>query len=185
MPIQEHEKLGRRVNPDQSGEYEWKSYCKIWINNVGHHKPTIGQCNAAGWMREIPTDYDPSIQKLSDRTDNGVIITRKIVDLNDEEIQLYKNKLISYTKLIAYDKIVAIIPEWKQRNKTARATELQEIRHEAGVLTVDEQEELNNIRSIFEDQVTPIRAASDLIEIEINDGKISTEEEIENHILWP
>lgn len=98
-----------------------------------------------------------------------------------------KDLKIAEAKAEAHKRIVAIIPEWKQRNYTARAVQLLRAQ-DAAPLTVPEITELDAIENIFTNQVKPIRDASDVIEAEIN-AKLAVHTtlaiDIENHVEWP
>lgn len=195
MTIEKGTQIGRRNGPQVDGVqgYDWFKYCTnelFSIVGVGHHKPTIEQMLDAGCMVVVPTIYDPSTHKLvlDSFSDDGISIWQNTVALTAEEIITattnLKSSLVAYTKAMANRLIVDIIPEWKQRNASARAIELQEIRHEAGELSYDEAAELLMIREIFTDTVKPLRSASDVIEVEIESGLITTTEQIDNYIAW-
>lgn len=195
MIIKEGTRIGRRNGPEVDGlqGYNWFIYCSNDLANIvqsGNHKPTTEQLLEAGCMVVVSTDYDQATHRLvpDDFSDNGVEIKQNIIALTADEITTattdHKSSLIAYTKTMANRLIVAIIPEWKQRNASARAIELQEIRHEAGVLSYDEAAELLLIREIFTDEVKPLRSTSDDIEAEIGSGAITTTEQIDNHVAW-
>ncbi len=63
----------------------------------------------------------------------------------------------------AYRRIVALAPEWKQRNMTARGLELTRKELAGGTLTAAEQAEAAAITAAW-DAVKAIRAASDVLE---------------------
>ena len=66
-------------------------------------------------------------------------------------------------KAEAYRRIIRIIPEWKQRNLTARAAELAMKVAAGGTLTAAEQGEWDAGQVIW-DKIKAVRAASDTIE---------------------
>lgn len=91
------------------------------------------------------------------------------------------------TKKEAYKKIINILPEWKQRNYTAKSVELTEKKVDGIVLTQEESNILNTIKIKWA-LIQEIRAASDEIEIQINNVSIIEDIEaydIENNALWP
>jgi len=90
------------------------------------------------------------------------------------------------TKEEAYKRIVDILPEWKQRNYTAKSVELTEKKVDGIILTEEELSILDDIKTKWV-LIQQIRTASDSIEIEIDN--ISNVEDIEaysveNSILW-
>jgi len=90
-------------------------------------------------------------------------------------------------KRVARRKILKIIPEWKQANYNARASELIDKKASGQQLTQDEQIELDSIRSVWE-TVKNIRLASDSIEIEIDnlvDINAVATYDVETNTLWP
>ena len=196
MTIKEGTQIGICNGPEVDGiqEYIWFTYCTNELANIvqsGGHEPTVDQMLDAGCMVVVPKVYDPYTHKMvpDSFSDDGVEIKQNIVSLTADEITIattnLKSSLVAYTKMVANQRIVAIIPEWKQRNASARAIELQEIRHEAGELSYDEAAELLMIREIFTDTVKPIRSASDDIEAEIESGTIITTEQIDKYTMWP
>lgn len=66
-------------------------------------------------------------------------------------------------KAEAYRRIVAIVPEWKQRNLLAQATLLDKQIADGTPLTTPQQAEWDAGEAIW-DQIAAIRAASDVIE---------------------
>jgi len=66
-------------------------------------------------------------------------------------------------KQAASEQILAIAPEWKQRNMLARSVELHEVMTSGGALTTEEQAELDAIRAVWA-QIKTIRQKSDLAE---------------------
>ncbi len=97
-----------------------------------------------------------------------------------------KARKIIEVKEEAYRRIVAIMPEWKQRNLIARAGEIIN-RKLDGNATQAELDELAQIQTLW-DQVKAIRAASDQIESEIQ--SLQSLQEVENyrvsgHPSWP
>ncbi|MCK5601039.1 hypothetical protein KAR91_04165 [Candidatus Pacearchaeota archaeon] len=87
----------------------------------------------------------------------------------------------------AYKRITSILPEWKQRNYTAKSVELTEKKVDGLTLTEDELNSLAAIKIKWA-SIQQIRTASDNIEIEVDN--ISNIEFIEaygiqNNVLWP
>ena len=122
-----------------------------------------------------------------------------------------KSSLVAYTKAMANRLIVAKITEWKQRNLTALAVKnnhkmtvalfvdrfllptetdpekIAEYEEVIATAITDFQEDYATnemIEATYDGQVTPIRSASDDIEVEIEAGLITTTEQIDNNIAW-
>lgn len=70
-----------------------------------------------------------------------------------------KAPLVARVKALAYDKIIAFLPVWKQSNFNARMNELNDARF-SRELTTDENAEIDAMR-IQWDRAKAIRAASD------------------------
>lgn len=94
-----------------------------------------------------------------------------------------KEELIAYTKGSAGSRIISRLPEWKQRNLTARSSELLKIRHDRA-WTTEEQAEVDANQAEW-DWVKQVRVASNQIETDVNDGLITTEGEIDTDTRWP
>ena len=91
--------------------------------------------------------------------ENGVKVVR---DLTEDEI-VSTAPTVDDVKAEAGRRILAVYADWKQRNMTMRATELQEIRIGGGTLTA--QEETERLALIAaSDWVKSVRVASDVIE---------------------
>ena len=91
------------------------------------------------------------------------------------------------TKEEAHNRIVSILPKWKQRNYTAKSVELTEKKVDGVALTQEEIAILDTIKAKWV-LIQQIRAASDSIEAEIDN--INTVEGIEaygitTNALWP
>ena len=81
-------------------------------------------------------------------------------------------------------RILAIAPEWKQRNLTARAAEL--LRKGEGNWTAEEQAEVSKMDGLW-DRVKALRAASDTHETAVaamTPAELAAFEPMED-ILWP
>jgi hypothetical protein len=81
-----------------------------------------------------------------------------------------KSKLIADVKAEANRRIIAALPEWKQRNLIARGLQLVN-NARAGTLSTEEEAEVAAIDSVWETTVVPIRAHSDYLEDEVNAGR--------------
>lgn len=105
----------------------------------------------------------------------------------DVDINAVKLAQCTETKRIAKNKIVAIVPEWKQRNRLARTSELLR-KEQKGTITQAETDELDTMENEWNSTIKPIRDASDLIEAEIN-GLLTVEDilayDVESNPLWP
>ncbi len=107
-------------------------------------------------------------------------------DIDAEILVLKSEEKKQDVKNEANKRIVAVLPEWKQRNYTARSVELTEKIATGGTLTTDEQTELTNIKGLWA-QVKDIRNKSDTLEASI-DGM--TPEQVEDLVVkdnshWP
>lgn len=90
------------------------------------------------------------------------LLTREADDTRHLEKKI--SERYSQVKAIAYSKIVAIAPEWKQRNLIARAIEVVEIN---GSATPEEQAELEAMKVVWS-RIKAIRAYSDFLEQSLN-----------------
>jgi hypothetical protein len=95
-----------------------------------------------------------------------------IIDGYDQAGALRAAKIIT-VKQSAQDRIYAIVPDWKQANLTARALELQNNRAVNGLLTEEEQTELDGIQAIW-DRIKALRERSNELEAYLA-GVTSTE----------
>lgn len=73
----------------------------------------------------------------------------------------------SETKTEAYRRIVALAPEWRQRNMLAQTSEFLEVLAGGGTLTTEQEATQGAIREVWQ-AVKQIRAASTAIEDEID-----------------
>lgn len=96
---------------------------------------------------------------------NGVIIEvsdHEIYDTPEQREERETAAFVAAVKAEAYRRIVAICPEWKQRNLTAQAAILADKGRDAW--TVDEADAWAAGEAIWAD-IKAIRAASDAIEV--------------------
>lgn len=84
--------------------------------------------------------------------------------------QSVKPDIKAKIKTEAGKRILAIAPEWKQSNVTARAIELRNIK-DVRMLTSEEQSELDAAQTLW-DQIRALRAYSDQLEAEVDAGKL-------------
>jgi len=103
------------------------------------------------------------------------------------EIDYLKAEKKNEVKFKASEKILDIIPEWKQRNITARCIEIVD-RKVDSIATPEEVAELDSYRAFMQTVTRPIRAASDSIEAEID--ALTTEADVKaynvrTNPLWP
>jgi len=111
-----------------------------------------------GRPSDTPLDkYRPATEKV----DGAVVLSWVADSVADRPAALaaWKDRLVSETKAEANRRIVAILPEWKQRNYTARAVE----KLAAGEVGDDEWNAMNAAWTA----IKAIRVASDGIEAEI------------------
>ena len=107
---------------------------------------------------------------------------------------IYKNRpvaevraeFVEKVKALAFAKINALLPEWKQRNLTARAAELAMNVAANRSLSQAEKKEWEQGRLLFE-KIKKIRLASDDIEAEIQKSSLKdlTDFNPESHGAWP
>jgi hypothetical protein len=117
--------------------------------------------------------------------DSGVYEVEPDIDLallDAAEDKTRKARLIAHTKATAYRHITARLPEWQQRNLTARSAELLRIRHDRA-WTAEEAAEADAIEAQWE-WVKSVRAYSDQVEADIVAGLITTTAEVEG-ANWP
>ena len=77
---------------------------------------------------------------------------------------------IATIKAEASARILAVIPDWKQRNMLARSVELLEIRESGEILTASELSELDGIRNAWS-WARSVRAYSDQLEALVAQGE--------------
>lgn len=101
---------------------------KSWRNVSGLHLLSGPELADLGWFPEIVVGYEPFDSATQVRTGpalsvgvDKVTATWTVSDLPTADLQVRR---INETKAEAYRRIIEIIPEWKQRNLTARAVEL-------------------------------------------------------------
>ena len=85
------------------------------------------------------------------------------------------------TKEQAYFRIISIAPEWKQRNLLGRSAEL--LRKGEANLTTEEAAEVSQIDTFWQ-WVKSVRNFSDQLELDIEAGRITTEDQIRS-ASWP
>lgn len=95
-----------------------------------------------------------------------------------------KARKVADVKATAQRKIYAFFPQWKQANRMARGIEFIKLLVSGGALTVDEQEEMAAGFALW-GRVKAIRAASDLIEADINNSTDPANFNVENSPRWP
>lgn len=115
-------------------------------------------------QQDRPT-YDNRTQKIEVgdfiETETGWERSWTIVDKTSEEIAEYDTRMISSVKIEAQRRILSIIPEWKQRNLTARAAELA-IKGSVN-WTAEEQAEYEAGQAVW-DSIKAVRTKSDALE---------------------
>lgn len=118
------------------------------------------QNDANAWLNENSANYPDAFVQQSPgpwsddwRIVGGALTVDPIVPVITSEM----------VKAEAYRRIVAILPEWKQRNLTARAVELSMKVAGGSSLTIDEQAEWDAGSALWQ-RIKVIRAKSDEIE---------------------
>lgn len=92
-------------------------------------------------------------------------------------------RLVCLAKSVARRRILAIIPEWKQANATARAVEIVNARL-SGTATPIDLQELSNLSDVLA-VVKAIRSASDLVEADIAAGVVTASAQVIGSKHWP
>jgi hypothetical protein len=87
--------------------------------------------------------------------------------VSDKTLASVQADMVERTNDLAGQKIIAIMPEWKQSNLNMRANELNWLKG-AGTITPAEEAEAVALIAVANDDIKPIRAASDVIVIAIN-----------------
>lgn len=105
-------------------------------------------------------------------------------ELDEAWVVCLQEEKKSQVKKEAYGRIINIIPEWQQRNYTAKSVELTEKKVDGIVLTQEESNILDAIKIKWV-LIQEIRTASDNIEIEIDNTENIEMYSIENNTLWP
>lgn len=104
----------------------------------------------------------------------GLVNGAWVVDPNWQSADLatVRAELIVKVKLEANTRIVAVLPEWRQRNLTAQAAQLAAIKVDRA-WTAEEQAAWNAGLALWA-QVAAIRSHSDALEAEINAATLET-----------
>jgi len=139
-----------------------------------------------------PNNYDPEWLNLPEGEYQVISGAKHPIDL--EVINEIKNiaegqeflRLISFTKELAYNKIVVDLnlPEWKQRNYSAESQVILEKKID-GTATDEDLDRLKFLKNIYIEKVNKVRDASNIVETEIQEGTVTTEEQVVDHIAWP
>ena len=112
------------------------------------------------WLSRWPEGADAPVMDIWDEAKLGPL-NMAAIKARCDEIAATVAADPAPIKAEAMRRILAIVPEWKQRNLTARAAELLLI-GEAN-WSIEEQAEADDMQAVW-DQVCAIRAASDAIE---------------------
>lgn len=126
---------------------------------------TLAYFSVYSYTQQDQPTYDSRTQKIEVgdfiETETGWERGWNIVDKTAEEIEAYDQRMISSVKTEAQRRILEILPEWKQRNLTARAAELA-IKGVAN-WTAEETLEYEEGQAIW-NSIKAVRAASDALE---------------------
>jgi hypothetical protein len=89
---------------------------------------TLSSYGVYSYAIQDQPSYDKRTQRLEsgsfDNSSGSWVQTWNIVDKTTEEVEEYDSNMVQQVKAEAQRRIINIIPEWKQRNLTARAAEL-------------------------------------------------------------
>lgn len=125
----------------------------------------LADWNVYPYTVETKPTFDNRTQRieLGDfvNTNGSWVQTWNVVNKTAEEIAQYDAEMVTAVKAEAQRRIISIIPEWKQRNLTARAAELAI----KGVSnwTPEEQAEYEAGQSVW-DSIKAVRTKSDALE---------------------
>jgi len=147
---------------------------RMWSSDNGVQYPLAemwskghtGDVIALGWLPEevAAVQYDPDTHYVSSYSyeigPDKVMATPVLTQRDDADIVARKLPKINE---IAYQKIVAMYPEWKQRNLSARGLELLKKQVAEGSLSAAEEQEIADIQAVW-DSIKAIRAYSDSLE---------------------
>jgi hypothetical protein len=141
---------------------------KAWRNVSGLDRSTPEGLAALGWVPQEVVGFDPFDPATQTRTGpvnevqaDRVVSTYTVTDKDDAVLIALRQ---SETKAEAYRRIIAIVPEWKQRNLTAQATLLLKI---GTANWTQEQQSAWDAGAAIWEQVATIRAKSDALESDI------------------
>jgi hypothetical protein len=78
----------KRINPDQSGEYEFYIRGNFFISpGVATHFPEPELLAELGWMPVVDRGYNPDTHRITDsHTDDGAEVYRVAVELTEDEL---------------------------------------------------------------------------------------------------
>lgn len=125
----------------------------------------LANWNVYPYTVDTQPEYDKRTQRIEagsfDNSTGSWVQTWNVVDKTAEEISQYDAEMVAGVKAEAQRRILEILPEWKQRNLTARAAELAI----KGVSnwTAEETSEYEAGQAVW-DRIKAIRAASDALE---------------------
>lgn len=106
----------------------------------------------------------PAIEEGGEPTEHTETLTQQQIDDALAAILSPKRLSLEQIKAEAGRRILALIPDWKQRNYIARDAEITKIIVSGGSLTAEQQAERTAIEAVWE-QAKAIRSASDAIEL--------------------
>lgn len=133
-------------------------YRTAWADN---NSPTDAELRVIGYSLVVETERPPGgiaapPQKIGDEWVQQWIVP------SDEEVRA---RIIAQIKQDAAEHILAVLPQWKQANMTARAVELAEIR-ESRAMTADESAQHQALLGAWA-WVRSVRTASDVAEADV------------------
>lgn len=134
------ESLGYKLAPEKPANSVWNSSTESW--DVIPSKPDFEE-----W------------EKIT-------LVNNEWVKTSAYSLAEYKTNLIGRVKADAYSKIISIVPEWKQRNLTARGVQLLRKMID-DTASAEEIAEANDIETLW-GEVKDVRNASDAAETSIN-----------------
>ncbi len=132
-----------------------------WPSGNTVSPPAVGMEDEAYRFVEV-LDYDLAPSVYHGQTEMTQVLKGNVLTVS-RRFALARAPDVEEVKEEARRRILALAPDWKQVNLTARAIELQEIRRVHGTWTDAEQEELSVILGVWS-QIKAIRTRSDEIE---------------------
>lgn len=132
-------------------------------------------------------DADNVIKTISDGTWNHTLLLDSFKSHYKAKVKAEANRRITGPARDGDTGDYTNMPEWKQRNYSARSLELVRIEAEGGTLTSEQETELNAIDAIW-GRIKAIRTASDTIETDIDaaaDHDAVAAIDIQGNTNWP
>jgi len=148
-----------RINPDLTVE----RFVELVDPVIAEHK-TLS--DGGLYVRPVEEGEIPDHRQDIERIDKTVEVLPEKVVISYAVRLIDEDARVKLVKEEARKRILALYPEWKQANMTARAVELLDIFRLNGEWTLEETAEYEAIKAAWA-QIKAIRAASDAVEAEL------------------